>query len=204
MSFFPENLCDLRWGDLDGDDERRFCERCEKHVTNLSAMTCDAAASWVRANPGACVRLRHVDGAPVFAPVPGRQRKGVRQLLAAAVMIASPLAGCSSPPEAHASAPQFPPAATARAPSSRPDIRNEAAQQLRRAVLDGQLDANLAAARAAAPPDPFPIRKVNGELVIYVGADALGGLPKTMQGEFEGSFVEAYEHAAAESEDPGG
>ena len=27
--------CDVKWEDMKGDDERRFCDRCEHHVHNL-------------------------------------------------------------------------------------------------------------------------------------------------------------------------
>ena len=53
--FFAKSACPMRWQDLDGDRNRRFCDRCEKD-TNLSALTRDDATQWVRANPGACVR----------------------------------------------------------------------------------------------------------------------------------------------------
>ena len=47
--------------DLDampGDDRQRFCNRCEKHVQNLSAMTRDQAEAFINANPtGACIQM---------------------------------------------------------------------------------------------------------------------------------------------------
>lgn len=51
--------CPLAWEKLVGGERRRFCGDCQKHVTNLSAMTRPAAEAWVARNQGvsACVRV---------------------------------------------------------------------------------------------------------------------------------------------------
>jgi hypothetical protein len=51
--------CPLAWEKLVGGETRRFCGDCQKHVTNLSAMTRPAAEAWVARNQGvsACVRV---------------------------------------------------------------------------------------------------------------------------------------------------
>lgn len=50
--------CHEDWSGMDGGERERFCDSCEKHVHNLSAMTRAEAESFVNANPkGACVRF---------------------------------------------------------------------------------------------------------------------------------------------------
>lgn len=51
--------CPLAWDKLIGGDERRFCMDCQKHVTNLSAMTRPQAEAWLAEQAGApiCVRV---------------------------------------------------------------------------------------------------------------------------------------------------
>ncbi len=34
-----EKPCPMKWDDMQGDEKRRFCEQCQLHVHNLSAMT---------------------------------------------------------------------------------------------------------------------------------------------------------------------
>ena len=54
--------CPLRWEKLVGGDTERFCGSCQKHVTNLSAMSRHEAAAFLRSTPGPiCVRVE-VDG----------------------------------------------------------------------------------------------------------------------------------------------
>ncbi len=55
--------CPLRWEKLVGGDREKFCGSCEKHVTNLSAMSRSEATAFLRATPGPiCVRVE-VDAA---------------------------------------------------------------------------------------------------------------------------------------------
>lgn len=35
--------CNEGWGTMEGDERRRFCERCQLHVVNLSALSDDEA-----------------------------------------------------------------------------------------------------------------------------------------------------------------
>lgn len=51
--------CPLAWEKLVGGETRRFCGDCQKHVTNLSAMSRPAAEAWVARNQdvSACVRV---------------------------------------------------------------------------------------------------------------------------------------------------
>jgi hypothetical protein len=62
--------CPLRWEKLAGGDTKRFCGACEKHVTNLSAMTRHEAASFLRTTRGPiCVRVEVDDaGRSVHRP----------------------------------------------------------------------------------------------------------------------------------------
>ena len=49
--------CSADWESMEGDEERRFCTTCNKHVHDLSAMTEDQARAVV-ARDGVCVRYR--------------------------------------------------------------------------------------------------------------------------------------------------
>lgn len=49
--------CPESWSRMSGDDARRFCGVCAKDVTNLSACTREEAETFLRENPGACVRV---------------------------------------------------------------------------------------------------------------------------------------------------
>ncbi len=51
--------CPLAWEKLVGGETRRFCGDCQKHVTNLSAMSRPAAEAWVARNHdvSVCVRV---------------------------------------------------------------------------------------------------------------------------------------------------
>ena len=50
--------CPLRWEKLVGGDTERFCGSCQKHVTNLSAMSRHEATAFLRSTPGPiCVRV---------------------------------------------------------------------------------------------------------------------------------------------------
>ena len=58
--------CEANWEDMEGDDVKRFCGDCKLHVVNISAMTDDAAQSFLASRVGegrTCVRLfRRHDG----------------------------------------------------------------------------------------------------------------------------------------------
>ena len=47
-----EAPCPKRWEDLSGDSKRRFCEQCQLHVHNLSAMTADEREHFVGESGG--------------------------------------------------------------------------------------------------------------------------------------------------------
>jgi hypothetical protein len=48
--------CTADWDQMRGDDKRRFCEHCRKHVHNVSAMSQRELADFVKAsNEPACV-----------------------------------------------------------------------------------------------------------------------------------------------------
>lgn len=50
--------CPAEWSAMAGDDAKRFCQGCRKHVHNLSAMTRDEAETLVCASAGSmCVRM---------------------------------------------------------------------------------------------------------------------------------------------------
>lgn len=103
--------CSAAWDEMHGDDQRRFCDHCTKHVHHLSAMTRQEARGLLRERPdeGLCVRYAFdATGRVRFmnrqvqpsAPMP--QRRGAATLLATASMAASLLAACDWPVDTNA------------------------------------------------------------------------------------------------------
>lgn len=68
--------CTARWEDMTGDDRKRFCQHCQKHVFNLSAMTQSEAEAFVRETEGKfCGRFhRRRDGRMLTSDCPTGQR----------------------------------------------------------------------------------------------------------------------------------
>ena len=56
--------CPANWDQMEGDRQTRFCQGCQKHVHNLSAMSADEAERLVCQNAGRlCVRFeRDLEG----------------------------------------------------------------------------------------------------------------------------------------------
>lgn len=95
--------CHESWDAMHGDDERRFCDVCAKHVHNLSAMNRESAADLLGAHKGEhlCVRYsNHEDGKIAFRDdpvVPVSRLRSVRTAFAA-VMLAACAPHGDSPP----------------------------------------------------------------------------------------------------------
>jgi hypothetical protein len=87
---------------MQGDDKRRFCGRCEKHVHNLSAMLPDEAeALLAESEMRVCVRFyRRSDGTVITGDCPvGIRRKRKSLCFAAAATMLGGLAsllGCTA------------------------------------------------------------------------------------------------------------
>lgn len=93
--------CPMRWDDMEGDDRRRFCHRCNLHVHNLSAMSDDDAEALLKATVGSGNRLcgtyyQRADGTiltrdcPVgLAAVKARVRRRITRLAAALGLVAT-------------------------------------------------------------------------------------------------------------------
>jgi hypothetical protein len=74
--------CTADWDAMVGDDQVRFCGRCEKNVYNLSTMTREAAETLVAEREGRlCIRLyRRADGTLLTADCPvGARRLRLRE-----------------------------------------------------------------------------------------------------------------------------
>lgn len=98
-----DNPCHESWEAMDGDEERRFCGVCQKHVHNLSAMRHADAQALLRESAGEhlCVRYSaETDGALRFrdlVPLRGLTRKLLRTAFAASVLAACTPHGDSPP-----------------------------------------------------------------------------------------------------------
>lgn len=98
--------CHADWETMSGDEARRFCGSCSKHVHHLSAMTRREAHRLLRSDreESLCVRYAHDDAGELLfarrrvrATAPRRQREGAARLVAGAAMIASMVGACAWP-----------------------------------------------------------------------------------------------------------
>ncbi|WAS98185.1 hypothetical protein [Nannocystis punicea] len=84
--------CHESWDAMHGDDERRFCDVCAKHVHNLSAMSRQAATDLLQTHKGEhlCVRYSNQeDGRIAFRDtVPVSRLRPVRTAFAAMMLAA--------------------------------------------------------------------------------------------------------------------
>ena len=78
--------CPALWSEMTGDDRRRFCKLCSKHVYNIVEMTRDEASAWLAEQvESPCVRIyRRNDGTVLTADCPVGLRR-IRHGLARAV-----------------------------------------------------------------------------------------------------------------------
>ena len=83
--------CSADWSAMPGDDRKRFCQGCQKHVHNLSALTAAEASELVSSDPVLpCIRLsRGADGTVVTA----ERRRPRLARLAAGVLVGFSAAG---------------------------------------------------------------------------------------------------------------
>jgi hypothetical protein len=99
--------CPAEWNEMSGDAERRFCNSCQKHVHNLSAMTPQAAARLVEGKPAdgrsLCIRYTpdvtgevRYTARRVPATAPREQVRGARLLQTAALSVLSLFGGTIS------------------------------------------------------------------------------------------------------------
>jgi hypothetical protein len=92
--------CSASWDEMEGDDRKRFCGKCEKNVYNLSAMTAEDAEALLRANESAemCIRLyKRADGTVLTSDCPvGVRRKRVRRVAAVAIGAGALAAGAAA------------------------------------------------------------------------------------------------------------
>src|SRR5262245_35126293 len=84
--------CPARWDEMTGDERARFCQHCQKHVYNLSAMTAADAVALIREKEGKlCGRIyRRADGTVLTADCPvglKRFRERVHRVAFAAAAI---------------------------------------------------------------------------------------------------------------------
>lgn len=95
--------CEADWDAMTGDDRKRFCLSCTKHVHNLSEMDRDDATHLLASTPNLCVQYASDKSGEVFFKDSNnptwrlhRQIEGTKRLLAAALVIPM-LAACDAP-----------------------------------------------------------------------------------------------------------
>lgn len=166
-----EEPCHQDWEQLRGDERRRFCSQCDKHVHNLSAMTKAQAQALLEREPKLCVIYKYDEHDElVFEPEPTRdqlQLQGARKLLAAAALaVPMLLAACDEP-----APPQALPVAT-----SPIRIEEGGARLAPPASLALEATSTQGASRAPAPPQPQPTTQAKPELLENMG-QAVAQLP---------------------------
>jgi hypothetical protein len=79
--------CDASWDEMTGDERVRFCDHCQKHVYNLSAMARDDAEQLIADTEGSvCVRMyQRADGMVLTSDCPEGVRLRRRKRVAAGV-----------------------------------------------------------------------------------------------------------------------
>src|SRR5258706_889785 len=87
--------CSASWDAMPGDERRRFCRGCSKHVYNLSAMTADEVEALVYETEGElCARFfRRHDGTVLTSDCPDRTRRRRRRAIGAFGVMAAGLCG---------------------------------------------------------------------------------------------------------------
>lgn len=82
--------CAQKWSEMEGDDSRRYCARCDRHVHNLSAMSERKRAAFIlRAGRQICIAyLQKRDGSVIL---PSRWKSFRRLLRPVQVSIVSGL-----------------------------------------------------------------------------------------------------------------
>lgn len=75
--------CSVPWSEMRGDERARFCDRCQKQVFDLSAMTTDAVAELLRESTRTpCIRFyKRTDGRVMTADCPVGLRVRLWRLL---------------------------------------------------------------------------------------------------------------------------
>ncbi len=159
--------CDVPWESMQGDDVRRHCQQCDKHVHNLSTLTRAEAEALLRHHTGGgiCIRFyRREDGTVLTAdcPVGVRRRRRWRAVSALAVGTLASLAGLfacttSEPPSEVTAEP--------RSEVASPEATDLTGSQLApgsrmRAPVQTSTASPLVAPRAPAPSASHPGRGV--------------------------------------------
>ena len=91
--------CSADWSTMAGDDRKRFCTQCQKHVHDLSAMT-EPQARAVLAQPRVCVRYTaRADGQVQFRPASRRALLQRGALAAGLLAVSLPAAAAMSTAE---------------------------------------------------------------------------------------------------------
>jgi len=116
--------CDAKWEEMTGDDQSRYCNHCDKHVYNLSALTADAALQLVREKEGnLCGRFyRRADGTVLTADCPVGVHHRVRRkrrlaLLGGSLATLLSFSGCARLDDSESTSTSNPPATHAPKPT---------------------------------------------------------------------------------------
>lgn len=89
-----QKQCHADWDAMTGDDAKRFCSQCQKHVHNLSALSREDAERLIATSPKLCVRYQpDAQGAPITKP--SWRQPGRAVLALAAAVMSSLLTACN-------------------------------------------------------------------------------------------------------------
>lgn len=88
--------CSADWNAMQGDETKKFCLQCQKHVHNLSAMTAEEAEALLQRSEKLCVRYSHSGDKK---PITLAQKPRGFALIAASLAAVAALFGCKIPPK---------------------------------------------------------------------------------------------------------
>ena len=94
--------CPKTWAELDGDEGKRYCSKCDKHVHNGESMTKSEAVEFVRTGEGEiCMRLVTDDAGTILYKDSPKKNKPKSMVRRAGLAIAAGglVAACTSQPE---------------------------------------------------------------------------------------------------------
>ncbi len=92
--------CPKTWAELDGDNSKRYCSKCDKHVHNGESMTRSEAVEFVREGQGeVCMRLVADDAGKILYKDTPKKSKSIVRRAGLAIAAGGLVAACTSQPE---------------------------------------------------------------------------------------------------------
>ena len=80
--------CRMDWNQMEGDERKRFCDRCQKSVYNIAEMSAADALELIGCGDRVCARIfRRADGTIVTSECPPERKGGLFQFSLSALVV---------------------------------------------------------------------------------------------------------------------